>query len=242
MQRLRLKAGLNASLVGQRLGAGVDHLLAELDVLGPHRHQAPVEDLDAAALGRVDHGVDVVGRRRVVVRGQRRTRPGTRSRRRRSRPRSGPAGTTRRTGRTWRATLATGPPTSARPPSAEQVGRQHPGSGGNRRGRRRGSAPAAVTDVVPGGTSSRLAASSASTPAGRAAGRRRGRRGSRRRGAWPAARRRGRARAGRGRRPAPAARAARRGGPGAGWTARRSSPRTTSSTPWSASSTTTARL
>ena len=67
-----LEHALVRRLLGQRLGAGVDHLGPDLAVLGPRRDQAPVERLESQrAVGIGDDAVDVVGRRDVVVLAQR---------------------------------------------------------------------------------------------------------------------------------------------------------------------------
>src|SRR4029078_10459220 len=56
-----LERPLERAARGDGLGAGVDHLQAGLDLLGPHGHEAPVEGLEAPfTLGRLDDGVDVV--------------------------------------------------------------------------------------------------------------------------------------------------------------------------------------
>ena len=44
-QPVLLEQALERRLLGDGLGAGVDHLRADLDVLRPRRHQAPVERL-----------------------------------------------------------------------------------------------------------------------------------------------------------------------------------------------------
>ena len=54
MQRRRSNARLNALLVSERLGAGVDHAVADREVLRPRRHQAPAHEVEhplAVALG-----------------------------------------------------------------------------------------------------------------------------------------------------------------------------------------------
>ena len=64
--------GLEGVLLGQGLGPGVDHLVADRGVLRPVGHEAPVHRLDPTG-GAVDvHDVDVVGRRHVVRRLERR--------------------------------------------------------------------------------------------------------------------------------------------------------------------------
>ena len=59
---------LERRLLGERLRAGVDHLRADLAVLGPARDQSPVERLDPHdAVGPGDDAVDVLRRRDVEV-------------------------------------------------------------------------------------------------------------------------------------------------------------------------------
>ena len=98
MQRRLAKAPLVGALVGERLGPGVDHLVADLRVLGPERHQAPVEGVEAAHAAGLDDDVDVVGRRRRCSWARA---PARRPPRRRSTWRARRAATPTRSGRTW---------------------------------------------------------------------------------------------------------------------------------------------
>ena len=67
-----LEHALVGRLLGERLGAGVDHLGPDLALLRPHRDQPPVEHLEARrAVGPGDDGIDVVRRCDVVVLAQR---------------------------------------------------------------------------------------------------------------------------------------------------------------------------
>ena len=67
-QPLLLEQPLVGRLLGECLGAGVDHPRGDLAVLGPARDQAPVEGLDAGHPVRSGHhAVDVLGRRDVEV-------------------------------------------------------------------------------------------------------------------------------------------------------------------------------
>ena len=70
MQRFCFERVLERVLGRDGLGPCVDHPVADLDVLGPDRHETPVEDRELATVRTVDHGVDVGRGRDVEVLGQ----------------------------------------------------------------------------------------------------------------------------------------------------------------------------
>ena len=91
-----LERRLVGVLRGQGLGPGVDHLRADLRVLGPAGHEPPVEGVEVPGGAVGQHGVDVIGRGDVVAT----ARAGPPGPRPRSRPPPGRAGWRRRSGRT----------------------------------------------------------------------------------------------------------------------------------------------
>ena len=60
--------GLEAVLLGGSFAAGVDHPIADVEVLGPHRYEAPAIQLDVTRpLSVADHDLDVRARSDVVL-------------------------------------------------------------------------------------------------------------------------------------------------------------------------------